>query len=552
MRNRQTRVGRPARSALFRSPSPLWGEGWGEGLLADQTRDRALTPVISRSRGPQSYGAPLTRPAGTLSPEGRGGRRAQRRGGFTLIELLIVIFIILIVSAVALPTIIPALSHRQVSEAARLLQGALVGARDAALRDNAPAGIRLLPDPAFPLALPGSTVPVDPTLPLAYNRMIPLQTAPEYSNGAVNIQMAPATIIAAFQPNFYPPFPPLGYQTTGTALMISEAVVGVGPTDNGQLLDPTSWFWNVRVGDKIQIGGSGPWYTIVGPMAIPPGGTVWTDGNTYANPEMFVNVGPPGFAHLPPYQFVDNEGTGTQVVSNLQPEYLFLVNGIDDNSNGWVDEGFDGVDNNNVNGVDEPAEWETETWHGSILNLYSTNPQNVQELSYTIQRRPAPAPNARETALPTNVVIDATTANTTAERSRLPVNAYTGYVDIVLNPNGSLVPAGSYVYSTPASVPLVPSFFHFWLAERADVYVPLPGWPTNQAPPLLPLPQGHAPAGRFPGGGQLNGEYRLVSLYTRTGAITTNDNVQFDFLPSQAFNVNLPFLQAQQGARSGQ
>ena len=45
--------------------------------------------------------------------------------GFTLIELLAVVTIIVIVSAVALPTVIPALSHRQVGEAARILQGAL-------------------------------------------------------------------------------------------------------------------------------------------------------------------------------------------------------------------------------------------------------------------------------------------------------------------------------------------------------------------------------------------------------------------------------------------
>ena len=45
------------------------------------------------------------------------------RRGFTLIELLVVIVIILIISLLALPVIIPALSHRQVSEAARLVQG---------------------------------------------------------------------------------------------------------------------------------------------------------------------------------------------------------------------------------------------------------------------------------------------------------------------------------------------------------------------------------------------------------------------------------------------
>ena len=52
-------------------------------------------------------------------------RHLAMRGnrGFTLVELLVVLLIVLIVSLVALPVIMPALSHRQVSEAARLLQG---------------------------------------------------------------------------------------------------------------------------------------------------------------------------------------------------------------------------------------------------------------------------------------------------------------------------------------------------------------------------------------------------------------------------------------------
>ena len=34
---------------------------------------------------------------------------------------------------------------------------------------------------------------------------------------------------------------------------------------------PTSWFWNIRVGDKLQINGSGLWYTVVGPMVVTSG-----------------------------------------------------------------------------------------------------------------------------------------------------------------------------------------------------------------------------------------------------------------------------------------
>ena len=92
---------------------------------------------------------------------GERRRRQAGRRGFTLIELLVVILIILLVSAVVLPTVLPAISHRQVSEAARILQGALAGARDTAINNNAPAGIRLLPDPVLngqSLNAPGTTL----------------------------------------------------------------------------------------------------------------------------------------------------------------------------------------------------------------------------------------------------------------------------------------------------------------------------------------------------------------------------------------------------------
>ena len=102
-----------------------------------------------------------------------------QRTGFTLIELLVVILIILLVSAVTLPSIISAYSHRQVSEAARILQAALVGARDSAIRDNAPSGIRLLPDPTINgiNTTSGSSLYgyLDPSLPLAMDRIIPLE-----------------------------------------------------------------------------------------------------------------------------------------------------------------------------------------------------------------------------------------------------------------------------------------------------------------------------------------------------------------------------------------
>ena len=107
------------------------------------------------------------------------------RGGFTLVELLVVIVIILVVSAVALPTVVSAISHRSASEGARLVSAALAGARDAAIRDNAPAGLRLIPDPLFSGISP-TAGRRDPLLPLAFNRLVPLvHTAAAYTDGLI-------------------------------------------------------------------------------------------------------------------------------------------------------------------------------------------------------------------------------------------------------------------------------------------------------------------------------------------------------------------------------
>jgi len=445
----------------------------------------------------------------------------------------VVITIILLISAVALPTVLPALAHRQVSEAARILQGALVGARDNAIHNNAPSGIRLLLDPAFPIIAYLPNGQINPTQPLAANRIVPIDSAPEYTEGLVN----PVTAQLLQNVGFTPPYP---------CLVVVESVVN-NTTMPGVPNSPTSWFWNIRVGDKIQINAAGTWYTVVGPLTI----------GAVGNPELFVNVGAPGTQS--PLKLL--QGPGPTAVN---PEYLFLVNGQDDNNNGWIDEGYDGVDNDGDGLVDETTctlfpvygEWEIEAWQGSLTTV------GLVDLPYTIQRRPTPSTNAREVSLPSNVVVDLTSWGTSLERSRLPINAYTGYVDILVYPNGTVVP--TTIYSTPSSFGLLGSFFHFWLAERSDVVainfdahgnpVPLVAGqpvflPIGNIPQQIALP---APPAAVP---RIQGEYRLVTLFTRTGQITTADDVQFDNPANPAngslYNPNYPFLAAQQGSRGG-
>ena len=472
-----------------------------------------------------------------------GGSHAESRG-FTLIELLVVIFIILLISVVALPTVLPALNHRQVSEAARILQGALVGARDKAIHDNQPCGIRLMPDPAFPLQWVNGQV--NPYSILAYNRAIPLESAPEYSEGNCtpytlgNINylasLVPGITItnAATLQSAYPSF-----------LILFESLAD---PKTGAPNSPTSWYWNIRVGDKIQLNNAGPWYTVMGPLVIPQFGGTVVNGTLYANPDGFVNVGPPA-------AISQASNVPVPSIGNQPLEFLVLVNGQDDNNNGWVDEGFDGVDNNNDGIIDNfILEYEKEEWLGTLGSITG----HEVNVPYTIRRRPAPAPNAREIALPTDIVIDATAyamPNTPhPERSRLPVDPYSGFVDIIINPDGTVLPITAY--STPASFQMGSSFYHFWLAERQDLN-PVQSSSNGTAQPWAPGASYYLPiaepsssfSSNFPGP-YLKGEYSVLTLFTRTGQIVVNSSPPFVNQFGYYHSVN-PFIQAEQGVVGG-
>lgn len=476
--------------------------------------------------------------------------RGARRGGFTLVELLVVIFIVLIVSAAALPVVLPALNSRQASESARLLQGAIVGAQDAAVHANAPRGIRLMPDPAFPIEPRLANGELNPSKILASNRIIPLEAAPDYSEGRLTPYRFPADKVG-----LVPVLRGGGWMeidlgsgpvVVSAALVVEEALYDTNSFRN----NPTSWYWNVRVGDKIRIGKSGWLYTITGPMVIGP---------ENGNPEMYVNAGVPGANFGPPGTDSPLETGMEQVALAYSPpvvflpdpsaaawgkrEFLYLVNGQDDDGDGFIDNGFDGIDNNLNGDVDENAEWETERWVGGVASAIEAE-GFPRSLPYTIIRRPVPSSSARETALPAGMVIDLTTWNDgSPERSRLPVDRYTGYVDIMFSPRGDVIP--TTIYSTPASSGMTDAFYHFWLAERQDLYEPV-----GTSAPRLPITQGlTSPSGldTF-----LKGEQRILTLFTRTGQTLINPSANFVAPGGTTYDrPDRPFISAQQGARGG-
>jgi prepilin-type N-terminal cleavage/methylation domain-containing protein len=480
---------------------------------------------------------------------GPGSRRGRvRRGGFTLTELLVVVLIVLLVSAATLPAVVGALSNRQVLEAARILQAALAGARDAAIRANAPRGIRLLPE-----------LTTDPTTGrsalnlltgrLVSSRIIAIEPAPDITDGFAMFPVLPDDwpSNALYNVGQHGGNQNAVYPDTqlSAPLLVLQAYYKTTTTSTGTTLlvpnPPTNWFWNVRVGDKFRFSDTGRTYTVAGPMSK-------------ANPEGYVNDGDPGSST------VTVSYSGTSPPNNYN-EYLLLVNGSDDNSDGYVDNGLDGIDENQDGLVDNMVEWELESWLGPHLLMAQT--QTHVPMPYTITRRPVPSPGAREMALPAGAVVDLTTTvdvPPTAgraysisfafqERSRLPVDPSTGYVDILMNQAGQVIP--TTYYSTPASAPMGASFYHFWVADRSDVFDPVLPTDTSRIAsfPALPMPTttdvdyltktGPGQAGQF-----LTKDRQLVTLFAKTGHVVTNSIESFD-----VSNVNRPYTDAQLGAR---
>ena len=139
---------------------------------------------------------------------------------------------------------------------------------------------------------------------------------------------------------------------------------------------------------------------------------------------------------------------------------------------GYVDEGFDGVDNNGDGVIDDLGEWEVETWGSAAIESSTVNHP------YTLARRPVPSSGTSDVALPSGVVIDLSTWGTTRERSRLPVNALSGAVEILLTPRGDVVPTTIYSVAD----------------EHGDVERPVPLLDCRPVRPVRTRPEVVSPA----------------------------------------------------------
>jgi prepilin-type N-terminal cleavage/methylation domain-containing protein len=165
--------------------------------------------------------------------------RKQSRGGYTLIELLVVIALISILAALTIAFFPNAASSARESRAAMQVQGWLNVAKQRALRDQAPRGLRLWVTqltPAGPDWWLGTTPYGNVVTECQY-----IEQPDDFSGGQI--------VSHTFQPTPPPP-PPLApaiYTPLNTLAMT------VDPT-NG---DPNPLYWSVQPGDYIEVLGSG-------------------------------------------------------------------------------------------------------------------------------------------------------------------------------------------------------------------------------------------------------------------------------------------------------
>jgi hypothetical protein len=400
---------------------------------------------------------------------------------------MVVITIILAVSVVALPAVLSGLKDRQVGEGARILHAAIYGARDAAGNTGTPHGLRFLPDESVGVNLTAQGK-LDPTKALALNRWVQTEIPGEYQIGLASI------------------WPGTDYSTiTNLPCLILEEQPGHFEASGAgyvwTLDEPTNWWSVIRLGERVQIRSA-----------------------TFLNTQNFTVCGPvqvqtqEGFiGAAQPWTRVYTAPDGTQQTATAQ--YLFLVNGLDDNGDGHTDSGWDGVDNNGDGTVDDLAEWEVERWPPNITF-------GKQGTRYSIKRRPSPSAGQQTTELPSGVVIDLTTWQTTGERSHLPVNIFTGQVDLIFESDGIVRP--DTTYGVRSSQGMSSEFLHFWLADRADVVDPSV---TQGRFLTLPIP----PA--------LAGARQLVQLQARSGRTLTGSLETFaDPLNPMPLDPMAPFM----------
>jgi prepilin-type N-terminal cleavage/methylation domain-containing protein len=187
-------------------------------------------------------------------PRSRGD---NRRPAFTLVELLVAMVIMLAVAAMLL-ALTPRINQAQkAAKGADLLQGWLLIAKQRALRDQVPTGIRMQR---------ASTVTTDPNFTLV-REMQYIQQPDDLNLTVFSGGMATAGMITVTKPA-------TGWQATLTGATSANPTVdffgGFGP-QSGDPITANQALWAVQPGDYLEIQGGGLLHLITAVTGMPAG-----------------------------------------------------------------------------------------------------------------------------------------------------------------------------------------------------------------------------------------------------------------------------------------
>jgi prepilin-type N-terminal cleavage/methylation domain-containing protein len=165
----------------------------------------------------------------------------KTRIAFTLVELLVVMSLIAILATLMIGFFPSAVASAREARAAQSLQGWLNIAKQRAVRDQAPRGLRLW--------IPSGSMQV---VECQY-----LEQPEDFSGGAIQSGLP-----------IPPPPPASGYTMQNTIQMSVDVTNGYGVTMLSN--DPNAKYWNVQVGDYLEVLGTGLMHQIV-QIGVPNG-----------------------------------------------------------------------------------------------------------------------------------------------------------------------------------------------------------------------------------------------------------------------------------------
>lgn len=213
----------------------------------------------------------------------QSGDTSRSPDGVTLLEMLLVIVIMLMITAAALPVLVPALQGREVREAARMVDVFINGARNRALQTGQSVGVM------FDQTLPngGSTVVRYVEVPPAY--------LGDFSG---------SEIWCNFQGNY-------------------SGALAINPISSTCFsLGDIGWYPLVRPGDLIEFGGHATRYRLFGGEPY-----LDIDANGVFTPtvDWFTDVNQDGQYSPPPPGIIDNDGYFSQLSPSLPLPYFGMT-----------------------------------------------------------------------------------------------------------------------------------------------------------------------------------------------------------------------------------